>query len=62
VRDFSDGCGAKFDMIVVASAFEGKPLLDRHRMVNEALGDNMAKIHAVTMKTWTPMQWETKKV
>ena len=41
--------------------FEGKPLLDRHRLVNEALKDLMPKIHAVTMKTWTPAQWETKK-
>jgi stress-induced morphogen len=61
VHDFSDGCGAKFDLIVVTKEFEGKPLLDRHRLVNEALKDLMPKIHAVTMKTWTPTQWESKK-
>jgi len=27
----SDGCGAKFDCLVVSSQFEGKPLLQRHR-------------------------------
>lgn len=29
--------------------------------VNDALKDVMAKIHAVTMKTWTPKQYEERK-
>lgn len=60
-HDFSDGCGAKFNLLVVSSEFEGKPLLDRHRMVNDALTDLMSKIHAVTIKAMTPAQWEAKK-
>ncbi|XP_026670974.1 bolA-like protein 2 isoform X2 [Ceratina calcarata] len=31
VTDESDGCGAKFSVTIVSSAFEGKPLLQRHR-------------------------------
>jgi len=31
VEDMSDGCGAKFDCLIVSSQFEGKPLLQRHR-------------------------------
>lgn len=31
VVDQSDGCGAKFSAIIVSDAFEGKPLLQRHR-------------------------------
>jgi BolA protein len=61
VEDFSGGCGAKFDLVVVAKDFEGKSLLDRQRAVNDALKDVMAKIHAVTMKTWTPKQYEERK-
>ena len=31
VTDLSDGCGAKFEIEVVATAFEGKTLLEQHR-------------------------------
>lgn len=58
VHDFSDGCGAKFDVYVVSSTFEGKKLLERHRLVNEALSSLMSDIHAVTLKTMTPEQHE----
>mmetsp|Transcript_7935 Transcript_7935/g.22511 ORF Transcript_7935/g.22511 Transcript_7935/m.22511 type:complete len:88 (+) Transcript_7935:100-363(+) len=61
VSDESDGCGAKFSVVVVCSAFEGVPLLDRQRIVNEAIKEEMKTIHALSMKTWTPAQWEKKK-
>lgn len=31
VIDESDGCGAKFSVTIVSSAFEGKSLIHRHR-------------------------------
>jgi len=31
VQDESDGCGAKFSVIIVSEKFDGKPLLQRHR-------------------------------
>ena len=37
MKDLSDGCGGKFDAVIVTSKFEGKPLLARHRMVNAVL-------------------------
>ena len=36
-------------------------LMGRQRMVHEALGEHMKTIHALTMKTWTPEQWEQRK-
>jgi stress-induced morphogen len=45
----------------VSSAFENKTLLERHRMVNEAVKDFMKEIHALSLKTMTPSQWEKKK-
>ena len=59
--DGADGCGAKFTVLVVSTAFEGKPLLARHRMVNEALKVEMELIHALSMKTLTPAQWESQQ-
>jgi stress-induced morphogen len=57
--DQSDGCGSKFDLVLVSTTFEGKPLLARHRAVNGALASEIAAIHALTMKTYTPEQWAT---
>ena len=61
MTDASDGCGAKFECIIVSSAFDGIPLLERHRIVNGILSEEMPSIHAFQMKTWTPAQYESKK-
>lgn len=57
VRDYT-GTGDHFEVRVVASAFEGKPLVDRHKMVYEALGAAVdgRTIHALALKTLTPAQ------
>ena len=63
VSDLSDGCGSKFLIYVVSAAFQGVPLIKRHQIVHEAIGKElMDKIHAVTIKSWTPEQYEKKKV
>jgi stress-induced morphogen len=51
-----DGCGDSFEVYVISSAFEGtKRLIQRHSMVNEAVGDLMDRIHALSIKrTATP--------
>ena len=49
--DMSDGCGMKFDIEVVSTAFGGKPLLAQHRMVHKAIDEERKKIHALTLKT-----------
>lgn len=60
--DVSDSCpGSKFIIVVVSKDFEGKPLLDRHRAVNDAIKPLMATIHAVTIKAWTEAQYEKEK-
>ena len=41
--------------------FEGKPLLARHRMVNEILKEELQEIHAFTQKTMIPEQWAAKQ-
>ena len=62
VEDQSDGCGSKISTIVVSEAFEGVALLARQRAVNDALAAEMPSIHALSMKTWTPAQFEKKRV
>jgi len=55
--DLSDGCGAKFNAVIVSPMFDKVALLERHRMVHEALGEYFPQIHALSMKTLTPEQW-----
>ncbi|XP_076345692.1 bolA-like protein 2 [Tachypleus tridentatus] len=61
VEDLSDSCGAKFQALIVSPKFESKSLLERHRMVNSILADEMKSIHAFTQKTLTPEQWKKQK-
>ncbi|MDY0309280.1 MAG: BolA family protein [Castellaniella sp.] len=56
------GDGAHFEALIVSSAFEGKRTLARHQVVYQALGDRMrAEIHALSMRTLTPSEYETTK-
>ncbi|XP_062500337.1 bolA-like protein 2 [Corticium candelabrum] len=61
VKDVSGGCGSSFEVLVVSSQFEGKPLLQRHRLVNRCLANELEKIHAFSQKTVTPTEWDQKK-
>jgi len=44
--------------VVVSELFEGKPLLDRHRMVNNVLSEELKLIHAFSLKTYTKQQFD----
>ncbi|XP_069100125.1 bolA-like protein 2 [Pleurodeles waltl] len=55
-------CATSFKVLVVSSKFEGKPLLQRHRLVNSCLSEEMKNIHAFEQKTLTPEQWEKEKL
>ena len=50
-----EGDGHHFDAVVVSEAFQGKRMLECHRLVYDALGDRMrSEIHALSMKTYAP--------
>jgi len=49
------GGGGHFKMRIVAPEFAGKNLLERHRMVYEAMGEAMHhEIHALSVKAYSP--------
>ena len=53
------GDGTHFEAVIVSSDFEDKILIDRHKLVYNALGDAMdGDIHAISLKTYTPDQWQ----
>jgi len=58
VIDVSDGCGQAFEVVIVSNLFQGKSTLQRHRLVNEKLKEEIAAVHAFSQKTFTPEQWK----
>uniref|UniRef100_A0A1A9W9Q0 BolA-like protein 2 n=1 Tax=Glossina brevipalpis TaxID=37001 RepID=A0A1A9W9Q0_9MUSC len=56
--DESDGCGGKFNVIIVSDKFKGKTLLQKHRLVNTVLAEELKEIHAFTQKLYTVEEWE----
>lgn len=54
VRDMT-GTNDHFELHVVSPQFEGKSLVERHRMVYGVLGSSVGQeIHALSLRTLTP--------
>ncbi|MCG8419217.1 MAG: BolA family transcriptional regulator [Proteobacteria bacterium] len=50
-----------WEATIISEAFRGKTPIQRHRMVFDALAEEMrGPIHALTLKTWTPEQADEK--
>lgn len=55
------GSETHFKVVLVAQAFAGKPLLARHRLVNQTLADELAgPIHALAIHTYTEDEWRSR--
>ncbi len=53
------GDGRHWYATVVAKAFEGQRLIQRHQRVYATLGGRLQsdEVHALSMKTYTPAEW-----
>jgi len=61
MHDVPEGAESHFKVILVTDRFDGKPLLSRHRAVNQLLSEELrAQIHALALHTMTPEEWFTK--
>jgi BolA protein len=47
-------------VIIVSPSFEGLMPIKRHRLVNEALREELRQIHALALHTLTPEEWFEK--
>ena len=55
------GDGQHFQAVVVSRAFEGRSRVQRHQLVYTVLGERMREeIHALSMKTLTPEEFEAE--
>lgn len=52
------GSETHFKVVIVSESFEGTKLIDRHRVVNSALADELAgPVHALSIVAKAPSQW-----
>ena len=54
------GCGQKLQILVVAKDFEGLTMIKQHRLVNTVAKDELAKVHAFNVKTYSPAKWAAR--
>lgn len=52
--------GIHFEAVVISEAFNGKSLIQQHRLVYAVLGERLERedIHALSLKTYTPDAWQ----
>ncbi len=55
-----DGSESHFRLLVVSDEFTGLRQIQRQQRIYQLLSDEMAgSVHALTMQTLTPQEWET---
>ena len=53
------GDGQHFQALIVSRQFAGRSRVQRHQLVYAALGERMREeIHALSMRTLTPEEWQ----
>ncbi|MGU9977445.1 MAG: BolA family protein [Candidatus Oxydemutatoraceae bacterium WSBS_2016_MAG_OTU14] len=56
-----EGSESHFKLIIVSAEFSRQSLINRHRMVNEVLAEELANnIHALALRTLSPEEWVEK--
>lgn len=54
VEDTSGGCGTFFSISISSEEFQGKSMLQQHKLVQEILKEEIPQIHGLTLKTKAP--------
>lgn len=55
-----DGDGVHFEAVIVSAQFEGLNRIKRQQLVYQTVNDYVqsGELHALSMKTMTPMEWQ----
>ncbi|KAK0072254.1 hypothetical protein PV325_011638 [Microctonus aethiopoides] len=54
VNDISGGCGAMFEVNVIAPEFNGLNTVKQHRLINDTLKDEIKDMHGIRIQTGLP--------
>lgn len=57
------GTSDHYQVTVVSQQFEGKTMIDQHRLVKTIFDKDIAsgELHALSLKTFTPQEWAKKE-
>ena len=63
IRDLT-GTADHWEVTVVSQAFDGKSMLEQHRLVKGFFQAEIASgvLHAFSLKTFTPEEWKSRSV
>ncbi len=60
MHNVAPGAESHFKVTIVSQSFDDLMLIKRHRMVNQALQQEIQQIHALALHTLTPEEWQTR--
>lgn len=60
-HNVAPGSESHFKVTIVSDSFADEMLIKRHRRVNQTLADEMQKIHALALHTFTPREWAERQ-
>ncbi len=60
-HNVAPGSESHFKVTIVSIQFEGMRLLDRHRMINDLLAEELSgPVHALAIHAYTEANWESR--
>ena len=59
-HNVAPGAESHFKVTIVSADFDDQMLIQRHRLVNAALADELGQIHALALHTLTPAEWQAR--
>ena len=60
MHNVAPGSESHFKVTIVSDSFNDLMLIKRHRLVNQALAQELQQIHALALHTMTPEEWRER--
>ena len=60
LHNVAPGSESHFKVTIVSRSFDDLMLIKRHRLVNQALQQELQQIHALALHTLTPEEWQAR--
>ncbi len=60
-HNVAEGAQSHFKVTIVSDTFDGKRLIQRHRIINTLLAEALeGPVHALALHTFTPTEWQKR--
>ena len=61
MHNVAPGSESHFKVTIVSNSFADQMLIKRHRQVNHALAEELQRIHALALHTFSPEEWQQRQ-